>query len=71
MWNSYKRYNIYIRRVSEGKERGKGTEEILEAITTEKNPKLILYTEPLIKKSQRTPKKIYEKKNASHMISKL
>lgn len=35
LWDNYKKFNISIMEISEGEERGKGTEEIYETIMIE------------------------------------
>lgn len=62
LWENYKRYNIYVMGIAEGKR--KKTTELLETIMPENFPKVmsVINSE---KKAQRTPSR---KKNAKQQI---
>ena len=70
--NNYKRYNIHIMGISEGEERDKETEEILEEIIAENFPKLTTDNKPQIQKYKRTPSRTNVKKPPTprHIIFK-
>ena len=72
LWDSIKHTNIHIIGVTEGEEREKGTEKILEEIIAEYFP--IMGKEPLtqIQEAQRVPHKINPRRNTPrHILIKL
>ena len=62
LWDSHRKNNIHIMRITEEEEREKGKKEILEIIMTENFPKMMSDTNPRIQEAQSTASRINVKK---------